>query len=230
MGKTPACAILLESISIKKVIIGTLDPNQIAKGGKQRLENAKIDVEVIDDKNCENLLLPFIRWQQNSFKFFKIAMREDGSIDGGYITTQDSLNLVHKIRTKIDLMVIGGETVRVDRPTLDTRFAQINKAPDIMIYTKSITIDTTIPLFNVKNREVTLNNDFNITKQYKFVMVEGGYNLLHNIKEEIDCLMIFISHKEKKNKQYEMKISGFKKVYSYMLNQIDEVVYWFKLS
>ena len=230
IGKTPACAMLLESIEIKKVYIGTLDPNSEASGGKQRLENANIEVEVINDEDCDNLLLPFIKWQENNFKFFKIAMREDGSVDGGYITTQDSLNLVHQIRTKIDLMVIGGETVRVDRPTLDSRFAKENISPDIQIYSKSKNIDKTIPLFSVKNREVTISNNLDLLDRNNFIMIEGGYNLLNNIKNKIDCLMLFISYKQKKEKQFDIENLGFKKVHSYMINEFDEIVFLFKLS
>jgi diaminohydroxyphosphoribosylaminopyrimidine deaminase/5-amino-6-(5-phosphoribosylamino)uracil reductase len=63
IGKTPSCAMLLVSIGIKKVVIGTFDSNKNASGGKQRLEKAGIEVEVLNDKNCENLLLPFIKWQ-----------------------------------------------------------------------------------------------------------------------------------------------------------------------
>jgi len=69
MGKTPACAVLLEKIGIKKVVIGILDPNSKASGGKERLEKAKIEVKVLDDKNSYNLLYPFIKWQKNNFKF-----------------------------------------------------------------------------------------------------------------------------------------------------------------
>ena len=79
-------------------------------------------------------------------------MRVDGSIDKGYITTQDSLNLVHQIRTNLDLLIIGGNTVRIDRPTLDSRFANINKSCDIQIYSKQKTFDSSIPLFNIQNR------------------------------------------------------------------------------
>ena len=230
IGKTPACAMLVESIGIKKVYIGILDPNNEASGGKQRLENANIEVEVFNDKNTNNLLFPFIKWKQNNFKFFKMAMREDGSISGGYITTQDSLNLVHEIRTKIDLMVIGGKTVRVDRPTLDSRFSHKKISPDILIYSKSKNIDKTIPLFSVKHREATISNNLDILNNKNFIMIEGGYNLLENMKDKIHCLMLFISHKTKAKEQFDIEILGFKKVYSYMLNEFDEIVFLFKLS
>ncbi len=229
IGRTPACAMLLENINIKKVVIGMLDPNNEASGGKQRLENA--DIEVITDickEEANDLLLPFIKWQQKNFTFFKLAMREDGSVTGGYITTQDSLDLVHNIRTKLSLMVIGGQTVRIDRPTLDSRFAKITKSSDILIYSKNKEFDTTIPLFNVPNRKVNITNNLEELKNNNFIMIEGGYNLIENMKENIDMLMLFISHKEKKKEQFNIKKLGFKIVHSYFLNKYDEVVFLLK--
>ncbi|MEA3383767.1 MAG: bifunctional diaminohydroxyphosphoribosylaminopyrimidine deaminase/5-amino-6-(5-phosphoribosylamino)uracil reductase RibD [Campylobacterota bacterium] len=225
IGKTPACAMLLESIGIKKVYIGTLDPNKKASGGVQRLRDADIEVDIgVCKELTDELLYPFTLWQKNKFIFFKLAMRIDGSIDGGYITTKESLEKVHDIRTKIDCLAIGGETVRIDRPTLDARFAVINKAPDILIYSKQQEFDKTIPLFDVKNRELTISNDFDISK-YKFVMVEGGFNLLKSIEDKIDYLLLFISHKSKKENIFDYKTLGFKKVYSYNINEFDEIVF-----
>jgi diaminohydroxyphosphoribosylaminopyrimidine deaminase/5-amino-6-(5-phosphoribosylamino)uracil reductase len=223
-GKTPACAMLLEAINIKKVVIGTLDPNKNASGGKQRLENKGIEVKVLNCTNCNNLLFPFIKWQNKNFTFFKLAMREDGTIGGGYITTQDSLKLVHKIRTKIDLLVIGGQTVRTDRPTLDTRFADENKPSDILIVSKQNQFDKRIPLFNVANRKVFIDSDISRYKQ-KFSMVEGGYNFLEFIKDDIDMLMLFVSHKLKSQSKFDYETLGFRKIYSYKINKVDEVVF-----
>ncbi len=226
IGKTPACAMLLENIGIKKVVIGTLDPNQEASGGKKRLENAGIEVEVLNSQNSNDLLLPFKKWQENNFKFFKMAMREDGSVTGGYITTQDSLNLVHNIRTKLDLMVIGGETVRIDRPTLDSRFSQTKNSPDILIYSKQKEFDKTIPLFNVLNRDVNISDSLETLKNNNFIMIEGGYNLFEYMINEIDMLMLFISHKESVQNKYHIDSLGLKKIYSYFLNEYDEVIFF----
>ena len=228
-GKTPACAMLLESIGIKKVYIGTLDPNNEASGGKQRLENSGIDVEInICKDETDNLLYPFVKWQKEKFTFFKLAMREDGSIDGGYITTKDSLTLVHNIRTKLDIMVIGGQTVRVDKPTLDARFASQNIAPDILIYSKSDKFDKEIPLFNVKNRDIFIEDNLKLLKKNKFIMIEGGYNLLEKVKSYCDYLLIFISHKKTEKNKFDIEKFGFKKVYSYFINDYDEIVFLVK--
>jgi diaminohydroxyphosphoribosylaminopyrimidine deaminase / 5-amino-6-(5-phosphoribosylamino)uracil reductase len=231
-GKTPACAMLLESVGIKKVYIGTLDPNKEASGGLQRLQDAGIIVETgICKEQTDRLLEPFRIWQEKNFIFFKIAMREDGSVDGGYITTQDSLDIVHSIRTKLDLLVIGGETVRVDRPTLDTRFAKVQNPPNILIYSRqkgfqgNKAFDKTIKLFHVKNREVFIEDSLKKLDENKFIMVEGGYRLLDQLKYTIDYLVVFVSHKEKQQKLFDIESLGFKKIYSYMINEYDEMVF-----
>ena len=224
-GKTPACANLLESIGIKKVVIGSLDPNKIASGGKDRLEKAGVEVEVLNDDNSYNLLLPFIKWEEKNFTFFKLAMRDDGTVDGGYITSQDSLDLVHKIRTKLNLLVIGGNTVRIDRPTLDSRFAKINKAPNILIYSKQTEYDKTIPLFNVLNREVTISDNLNILANNNLIMIEGGFNLLNTLNDKIDIIMLFISHKNRTQNSFDIKKLGFDIIHSYYINKYDEIIF-----
>ena len=226
IGKTPACAMLLEAVGIKKVYIGTLDPNKQASGGLQRLEQAGIEVETgICKEKTDNLLYPFIQWQKKNFTFFKLAMREDGSVDGGYITTKDSLSLVHEIRTKLDLLVIGGETVRVDRPTLDTRFAKTQKSPNILIYSTQKNFDITIPLFTVPNRVVKIDDKLVQIDDCNFTMIEGGKNLLEVLKDKLDCLMLFISHKEKNEYQFNPESLGLTKIHSYFINSDDEVIF-----
>lgn len=228
IGKTPSCAILLETIGIQKVVIGTLDPNKKASGGKQRLEKANIQVEVLNSKKSEDLIYPFVKCQTNNLTFFKLAMREDGSVTGGYITSQDSLNLVHSIRTKLDLLVIGGNTVRIDRPTLDTRFVTNQENPNILIYSKQKKFDETIPLFQIQNREVIIADNLDLLKENNFNMIEGGYTLLKKLKKDIDMLMIFISHKTTSNNKFDIVTLGYKIVHSYFINETDEVLFLFK--
>lgn len=225
MGKTPACARLLEELKPKKVYISVLDPNASASGGKQRLLDGGVEVEDgLLKEQGENLLKPFSLWHKDKFSFFKIAMRRDGSVSGGYITSQDSLNLVHEIRTKIDLMAIGGNTVRTDRPTLDARFSKSEKSPDILIYSTQKEFDKDIKLFNIENREVKISDKMQLDKN--FIMVEGGLSLLEHLKDKVDMFMVFISHKDKNLKQIDIqKDLGLKKLYSYMINETDEVVF-----
>ena len=224
VGKTPSCANLLKELKFKKVYIGTLDTNNDASGGVKTLTNIGINVKILNDKKCIDLLTPFTLWQKNKFRFFKLAIREDGTCDGGYITTQDSLNLVHEIRTKLDLLIIGGNTVRIDRPTLDSRFAKINKSCDVQIYSRKKEFDKTIKLFNIANRAVHINSDINNINA-NFCMVEGGLNLLNILKDDINMLMLFVSHKNKSKTIFDINKFGFKIVHSYFLNEYDEIIF-----
>ncbi|MCG3681226.1 bifunctional diaminohydroxyphosphoribosylaminopyrimidine deaminase/5-amino-6-(5-phosphoribosylamino)uracil reductase RibD [Aliarcobacter butzleri] len=197
IGKTPSCANLLKELKPKRVIISVKDPNKQATGGLETLKNENIDVTIgILEKDGLNLILPFISWQNKSCIFFKMAQTLNGSIDGK-ISSNRALAYVHTLRDKIDLLVIGGNSVRIDKPTLDTRYIQGNN-PDIFIYSKNKVFDTNIPLFKIPNRKVLISDDLYKLLDYKFIMIEGVYNLLDKLKERIDFFILIISPKIRK--------------------------------
>lgn len=197
IGKTPSCANLLKELKPKRVIISVKDPNINAAGGLETLINEDIDVSVgILEKEGLNLIRPFISWQNKSCIFFKMAQTLNGSIDGK-ISSNRVLAYVHALRDKIDLLAIGGNSVRVDKPTLDSRYIQGNN-PDIFIYSKNKIFDKNIPLFNIPNRKVIISDDLFKLLDYKFIMVEGTYNLLDKLKERIDFVVLLINPKIRK--------------------------------
>ena len=190
-GKTPSCAKLLAILKVKKVYIGCLDNNKCASGGIEILKNANIEVEVgVCENECKELLEPFLLWSKDKFVFFKLALRLDGSYDNGEITSLKSRTFMHDLRDKSELLIIGGESVRADKPTLDSRLAN-GKPPDILILSKTKNFDKNIALFNVKNRHVFIQNSKNFPKKYKNIMIEGGSNFLNFLKDEINWLLIF---------------------------------------
>ncbi|OUR74166.1 riboflavin biosynthesis protein RibD [Arcobacter sp. 31_11_sub10_T18] len=197
IGKTPSCAQLLQSINIGKVIVGTNDLNKVASGGIELLTSSNIDIKSnVMKKECDELLFPFIKWQQGTFIFYKMAQTLNGTIDGGYISSNQTLAYVHTLRDKIDLLTIGGNTVRIDKPTLDSRFI-LGKNPDVLIYSKNKIFDKSIPLFSVPNRDVMISDDLFKLLNYKFVMIEGSYNLLEILSDKIDYLVLLVSPKMK---------------------------------
>lgn len=196
IGKTPSCANLLKVLKPKRVIISVKDPNKTAAGGLETLKNANIDVSIgILEKEGLNLLLPFISWQNKSCIFFKMAQTLNGSIDGK-ISGNRALAYVHTLRDKIDLLVIGGNSVRIDKPTLDARYIA-GRAPDIFIYSKNKIFDNNIPLFRIPNRDVIISDDLFKLLDYKFVMIEGVYTLLDKLKERIDFFILIVNSKIK---------------------------------
>ena len=197
IGKTPSCANLLKELKPKRIIISVKDPNKQATGGLETLKNENINVTLgILEKDGLNLILPFISWQNKSCIFFKMAQTLNGSIDGK-ISSNRALAYVHTLRDKIDLLVIGGNSVRIDKPTLDTRYIQ-GKNPDIFIYSKNKVFDNNIPLFKIPNRKVLISDDLYKLLDYRFIMIEGVYNLLDKLKERIDFFILIISPKIRK--------------------------------
>lgn len=197
-GSTPPCSMLLEALHVKRVIIGMMDPNPKAAGGKERLEKAGIEVCCgVKEASCRELLEPFITWQQGTFSFFKIAMHQNGVIDGGAVSCKESRILVHKLRDKTDLLVIGGNTVREDRPLLDARLCE-GKAPDVLIYSHKTEFDTSIPLFDIPNRNVMIESSYERLKKYRFVMIEGGFGMIKALPKETSWYLIFHSPHFKK--------------------------------
>lgn len=224
IGKTPSCANLLKELKPKRVIISVRDPNKQATGGLETLKNENIDVTIgILEKDGLNLILPFISWQNKSCIFFKMAQTLNGSIDGK-ISSNRALAYVHTLRDKIDLLVIGGNSVRIDKPTLDTRYIQ-GKNPDIFIYSKNKVFDNNIPLFKIPNRKVLISDDLYKLLDYKFIMIEGVYNLLDKLKERIDFFILIISPKIRKGQNALNEIDlDFKIVHENFIGE-DKIVF-----
>ena len=195
IGKTPSCASLISSLNLKSVYIGCNDFNKVASNGREILKKSNILVyEDILSKENQNLLLPFKLWKEDKFILFKWAQRLDGSTNDGIISSNASRLEVHKIRDVIDLLVIGGNSVRVDRPTLDARLVN-GKAPDVLILSQRKDFDKTIPLFNVPNRKVFIEDNLDRLKDYKNIMIEGSAKMYELTKDIVDIYLCYVAPK-----------------------------------
>jgi len=194
-GKTPSCALLVRDLGIKSLYISCKDPNPDAAGGAEILRASGMEcIFGIMEAEGQKLLKPFLKWQNSPFVFFKWAQRLDGTIDNGTISSADSRTHMHALRDKCDLIVIGGNTVRHDRPTLDARLVD-GKAPDVLIYSREGEFDRTIPLFNIPNRQVFIASDFKQIRYYRLVMIEGGAGMFEASPHVCDWYLSYIAPK-----------------------------------
>jgi len=129
-GRTGPCTQALINAGIVKVVIGSLDPNPDHAGrGVRILEDAGIEVVVgILESECLQMNEAFFKWisQNKPFVILKMAMTLDGKIatkDGQsqWITGPVARERVQKLRQWSDAIMVGGETVRSDRPSLTVR-------------------------------------------------------------------------------------------------------------
>nr|WP_275757530.1 bifunctional diaminohydroxyphosphoribosylaminopyrimidine deaminase/5-amino-6-(5-phosphoribosylamino)uracil reductase RibD [Sulfurimonas sp. SAG-AH-194-C21] len=192
-GKTPSCASLICELGIKEIYVGSYDTNQIAQNGNEILqENSCVVHTDLLKKECDTLLLPFKKSLEERFVYFKWAQRLNATTNDGNVSSLESRTDVHAHRDVCDLLVIGGNTARVDRPTLDARLVK-GKAPDILIYSREKEFDNTIALFNVKDRKVFIENDFKKLAGYKNIMIEGTDTMYRLTREIVDYYLCYIA-------------------------------------
>jgi len=226
VGKTPSCADLLSVLGVKKVYVGANDTNAQASCGNKKLLQANIEVEnLVLNEASKELFYPFESWNTDQFVFFKWAQRLNGTYDDGIVTSLHSRKHVHSMRDKCDLLVIGGQTVRTDRPTLDARLVN-GKAPDILIYSYEKSFDKTIPLFNVKNRKVIISNSLEHVKNYRNIMIEGGKNMFEATKEITNRYLCYVAPKFGGNKVFNTNMEEFKILN--ILQDDEDIIMWLK--
>ncbi len=137
--KTPSCANALIKAGVKKVIVGMKDPNPNVKGrGVKLLKDANIEVEFTDYHHKELLTLneDFFKFITTGkpFVYAKAAITLDGNIatstgDSRWISSQESRNYVHKLRNRVDSILVGAGTVLKDNPKLNVRIEGKHKDP-----------------------------------------------------------------------------------------------------
>jgi len=154
-GKTPPCADLIIEKQIKRVVLGTTDPNPLVAGkGIQKLAAAGIEVVVgILEKECGELNKFFFKYQEERLPYvtLKIAQTLDGKIaDPSYgsrwITNEKSRKVVHTLRSEYDAVLVGMNTVKVDNPMLDARLVN-GRIPKKIILDKNFESDINSNVF-----------------------------------------------------------------------------------
>lgn len=126
-GRTPPCTEAIMAAGISRVVVGMIDPDpRVAGGGVERLRQAGIQVTVgVDEAACQKLNEAFSHsvLQQRPFGILKYAMTLDGKIaassgHSAWVTAPDSRAWVHRLRSQVDAVIVGGQTVRRDNPQL----------------------------------------------------------------------------------------------------------------
>ena len=191
-GRTPSCAWLLSRLLLHRVAVAHPDPVAEHAGGADLIAESGIETEMgVCEEEAATLIEPFRIWRERAFVLFKLAQTANGRIGGGYLSGRASLEHVHRLRAVADEMIIGGGTVRADRPTLDCRFTG-EAPPDVTIFSKEGSFDRKIPLFGVPERRVEIRDDLTpLFERPSLLLVEGGEGMLRALKERIDWLLLY---------------------------------------
>ncbi|MFA5795137.1 MAG: bifunctional diaminohydroxyphosphoribosylaminopyrimidine deaminase/5-amino-6-(5-phosphoribosylamino)uracil reductase RibD [Candidatus Brocadiia bacterium] len=125
-GKTPPCAPAIIQSGIKKVVIAHPDPNPLVSGkGIRMLKNAGIKVAIIESQEAMIMNAPFFKYHKTGLPYViaKWAMTADGKLasvtgDSKWISSEQSRALVQQIRSKVQGILAGINTVLKDDPML----------------------------------------------------------------------------------------------------------------
>lgn len=129
-GRTPPCVDAILESGIKRVIIGMKDPNPLNNGaGIRRLKKAGLDVNVgvlrKDAKKLNEFFITYVT-KKRPFVIVKVAQSIDGKIascnyDSRWVSSRNSRAYVHRLRSYVDAVMVGVNTVIRDNPLLTTR-------------------------------------------------------------------------------------------------------------
>jgi diaminohydroxyphosphoribosylaminopyrimidine deaminase / 5-amino-6-(5-phosphoribosylamino)uracil reductase len=129
-GRTPPCTEAVLAAGVRRVVIGTRDPNPSVPGnGLRRLRRAGLDVSSgVLQPACDELIAGFRKRVTTGLPFvtLKLAASLDGRIatatgESRWITGEASRRHVHRLRAEHDAVLVGAETVIRDDPQLTCR-------------------------------------------------------------------------------------------------------------
>lgn len=129
-GRTGPCTEAVIESGVRRVFVGTRDPNpRVAGRGVARLREAGIEVvEGVDEAACRSINVVFEHWVTTGLPYvvLKLATSLDGRIAaaGGasrWITGPESRRRVHALRSELDAVLVGSRTALADDPRLTVR-------------------------------------------------------------------------------------------------------------
>ncbi len=128
-GRTPPCTEAIQSSGVARVTAAIRDPNPQAGGGADVLTRQGIPTDVGDGASeALEINLPFFSWMVRRRPW--ITMKEALSVDGRvatrsgesrYLTGQQARRHVHRLRGRVDAIVVGSGTAIADDPSLNVR-------------------------------------------------------------------------------------------------------------
>ena len=164
-GRTGPCTNAIVKAGVKNVVTGAADVNPRHSGrGITQLRNAGIHVrDGILAEECAHLNEGFNKWiiTGRPFVIAKCGMSLDGRLtrppsEPRWITSSAARRHAHELRTRVDAVLIGAETLRVDNPRLTVRGMRHGRQPWRVVLTRSGNLPPRAYLFSDRQAARTL--------------------------------------------------------------------------
>jgi len=131
-GRTSPCTVAIIEAKISEVHIATIDPNPQVNGtGIGDLKAAGIKTTLGDgERESRRINEAYIKWvtAKRPYVYAKFAMSLDGKIatrtgDSKWITSEAARAKAHELRSIVDAIMVGANTVHRDDPRLTARLS-----------------------------------------------------------------------------------------------------------
>ncbi len=166
-GKTPPCADRIIKEQVRRVVVGSGDPNPLVAGnGIKKLKAAGIDVteDVLKEK-CDELNRRFNTYhkEHRPYIILKYAESRDGFVapesnTQAWLSNELSKQLVHKWRSEEPAILIGYNTALADNPQLNVR-EWTGTNPIRIVLDRDATLPKNLHLFNGQSRTLVFTQN-----------------------------------------------------------------------
>ena len=165
-GRTPPCTEAILSSGIKKLVVGMKDPNpKVCGGGCEFLAGKGVEVRTgVLESECRRINEAFLKFATTGrpFVVVKSALTMDGwtaTVTGHsrWVTNEKSRGFVHRLRDRLDGVLVGVGTVLADDPMLTTRLKRgVGKDPVRIILDTDLRIPDEAKVLNSDSSAPTL--------------------------------------------------------------------------
>ncbi len=187
-GTTPPCSDAVIAAGIKRVVIANRDINPKAAGGLEKLRSNGIEVVegVCADEAMEiNRVFFNTISKKRPYIIVKIASSLDGKIalaDGRskYISSEIARNYVQALRSKVDGILVGVNTVINDDPELTCRLEGLEKTLPKIILDTNNRLPASAKILNNIGKEPVLIFSSRDGKSSKALIIKTPTNRTNN--------------------------------------------------
>jgi diaminohydroxyphosphoribosylaminopyrimidine deaminase/5-amino-6-(5-phosphoribosylamino)uracil reductase len=192
--RTPPCTDIIINSGIKRVVIAMRDPNPMVSGkGIELLKKNKIEIkEGVLEKEAKILNEFYIKYitTKKPFVILKIAMTLDGKIatptgESKWITSEESRQFVHKVRSKVDAILTACGTVLKDNPKLTSRIKG-GKDPIRVIIDPELKIPLDYHVYNPPPKTITVVKKENLTEEKANILIDKGIDIITFDSDKVD--------------------------------------------
>jgi len=165
-GRTPPCSEAILRAGVRRVFVGSRDPNPVVNGkGIARLRRGGVQViGGVLRAECEALNAAWLRFITSGRPFvtLKAAVTLDGKIatrtgDSRWVSGEAARAEVHRLRDRVDAVLVGAGTARADDPLLTARLpGGRGRDPVRVVLDTRLALPRRLALFHARSAAPTL--------------------------------------------------------------------------